>query len=64
MERNKTILVVIGLMISLQGCSTVKEGSKGIAQGFKQDIHNTWTFFQNVDGPIQKADNWIQKNLW
>ena len=45
--------VVIGLIFCLQGCSTIKNASKGAAVGAKED----WAALGKVDG-------WIKENLW
>ena len=55
----KTVLLLglIALMFSLCGCNTVYQTSKGAAKGAvcgaKQDVED-----------VQKADAWMQKNLW
>ena len=51
----KTVLLLglIAFIISLCGCNTVYQASKGAACGAKQDVEDA-----------KKADAWMQKNLW
>lgn len=47
---SKTLIIVLfGLMVLFQGCSTVK----GAADGFKED----WK-------KLNAADGWVKENLW
>ena len=43
------IITILGLMLFLQGCSTLK----GAKEGFKED----WKV-------LNKADGWMQEHLW
>ena len=54
------LVIVLGLTFFLQGCET----AKGAAQGLKQDVHNTWHAFSDKEGWAQKADKWMQENMW
>lgn len=51
------LLALMVFMVSLCGCNTVYRASKGAADGAvsgaKQDVDDA-----------QKADAWMQKNLW
>ena len=47
--RLRIVLVVFGLIVFMQGCSTLK----GAKEGFKED----WK-------ALTKVDDWMQKNLW
>jgi predicted small secreted protein len=51
----KTVLLsaLIVFAVSVSGCNTVYQASKGAAEGAKQDVENA-----------KKADVWMQKNLW
>lgn len=49
MRSKRFIMGVLGLLLFLQGCSTIK----GAKEGFKED----WK-------ALGKADKWIQENLW
>ncbi len=42
-------MVVLGLMLCLHGCATIK----GASEGFKED----WK-------AAQKADDWMRENMW
>ena len=55
--QNKLIIgVIFILLITLQGCETVK----GAAKGLKKDINS----FQDENSDLNKADAWMQENLW
>ena len=54
------LMIVLGLVVCLQGCET----AKGATKGFKQDVHNTWHACTDQNGWVQKADNWVQENMW
>ena len=53
MRLKANIVVIIGLIFFLQGCSTIKNASKGAVIGAKED----WA-------ALGKADGWIKENLW
>ena len=60
--KKTTALVAILLTGSalFAGCETVK----GAGQGIAKDSKNAWHALAGAGGAIQKADNWIKKNLW
>ena len=60
MNRFWFLMLMLGVMWSLQGCETFK----GAAQGFKKDVENTKYAFTKEDGWAQKTDRWIQENMW
>ena len=49
------------LFISISGCATIEEVGKGAGRGFVKDTkdvgHAIWI-------GVEKADAWVQKNLW
>ena len=51
----KTVLFLglIAFAISLSGCNTIFQASKGAAEGAKQDVED-----------VKKSDVWMKKNLW
>jgi hypothetical protein len=52
--RSKAIVVImVGVIFCLQGCSTFKGATKGAAEGAKED----WKV-------LQKTDDWIKEHLW
>jgi hypothetical protein len=56
--RSKVFLVsALGLILLLQGCSTIKKSSKGAAKGAKEGFKEDWA-------ALQKADGWIKENMW
>ncbi len=59
----RSFLVGLGLlvmMLSAQGCETVK----GTANGIKQDINNTAYNVAGKDGVIMRSDRWFKENAW
>jgi len=54
--RMGSFFIIFIISITLQGCETLK----GASQGFKKDIHN----LVSKEGPVHKADDWIQKHMW
>ncbi len=66
----KTIFLIITMIVlvgMLSGCET----AKGAANGFSQDAQNTGKNLAKLTDPdkngwhaLQKADAWMQKNLW
>ena len=53
MRSRAFILVVLGSMLLLQGCSSLKGATKGFREGWKDD----WE-------AIKKTDVWIKENMW
>jgi len=50
------IFFILGIIV-MAGCETTKNVFTGISEGIPKDLKNTWQ-------AMQKADNWIKKNLW
>lgn len=49
-------IILCVFFFTLQGCETLK----GAASGMKKD----WGAVETAWGKLQKADAWMQKNLW
>ncbi len=72
MNKTCVYLTLCATMFILTGCETVKGGMCGAAEGAKKDFHNideNLNGKRNDDGTrepgnIQKADAWVQKNMW
>ena len=52
--RSKSFLIgILGLILFVQGCSTLKGAGKGAGEGFKKD----WK-------ALGKVDEWMREKLW
>ena len=60
MSKNIHYLLLLMVLVVFTGCQTVK----GAASGFCQDVHNVTDPAQNGWNAIEKADAWIQQNMW
>lgn len=52
---SKQLIVLVGtcLVLSMQGCATLKGAKDGACEGFKKDWQST-----------KGLDAWIEENLW
>ncbi|MCK5591677.1 MAG: hypothetical protein KAI72_06955 [Candidatus Pacebacteria bacterium] len=56
--RSKIFLIsVLGLILFMQRCSTLKKSTKGAAKGAKEGFKEDWEAIQEVDG-------WMREHLW
>ena len=56
MLKKSTILILFAFMALSSGCQTVK--------GMGQDVQNISNPDANGWNSLQKADSWVQENLW
>ena len=64
MSKNIRYLLFLMVLIVFTGCQTVKGTVCGAASGFSQDVHNITDPDQNGWNALEKADAWMQKNMW
>jgi len=50
-------LLILGAVVSLSGCYTLKGVAKGAAEGFTKDVNIAWN-------SVNKADAWLQQKAW
>ena len=55
-----SIIFMVGAIVFLQGCETVK----GTATGLKKDTENTFTNVKGFAQSLIEVDNRMQKNWW
>lgn len=60
--------ILIGFILAVSGCQTVKNTTcnsavgagitvYGFGKGLSDDVYNTWK-------AVEKADNWFRENYW